>query len=429
MVASIESITTTSLRAPLTKPRAAFYYVYVACLLGANAVALMPARAFGETGGNTAFTASWVVLQVVVVLLALTMIKRYPRNLVFVVLFGAYVLSSALWSVAPEATLAYGGMLALNLLAAYAMSSDMDLPMAMSIIGRTILVLCIAGLIAYYVGIQNVYYFDPHGRSNILGGEPFRGFFTHKITAGLYAAVGAVWALSMLTRWRRIAALAVFTWTMALTSSSTGLALVAMGLFTYGLVTYASRRRVSTLSFFLLIAVAGAAAVAAATANLSTVLGALGRDVTLTGRTELWSLGVQTWFQRPFFGWGFAGFFNSDEAITLRQSVASFANYDIPHFHQAYIQTAVDLGVIGFIVLVVILMKNLTRSYRIAIAGATADRPSIAAFTITCVLITASMVMYTFITYNNFATFFVFLLFFMLRNETGAGDLRGGNKR
>ena len=34
-----------------------------------------------------------------------------------------------------------------------------------------------------------------------------------------------------------------------------------------------------------------------------------------------------------------------------------------------------------------------------------------------CVLVTASMVMYTFVTYNHFATFFLFLLFFLLRNE------------
>ena len=37
---------------PGSRSRAVFYYVYLACLFGANAVALMSARNFGQSGSN-----------------------------------------------------------------------------------------------------------------------------------------------------------------------------------------------------------------------------------------------------------------------------------------------------------------------------------------------------------------------------------------
>ena len=408
--------------------RITFYYVYVACLLGANAVALMPARNYGGTGTNTLFTASWIVLQALVVLFVLSTISRTPRNFVFAAATGAFIVSSALWSVAPSSTLLYGGMLAMNILAAHLMASDLDLGEAVTIVGRTILFLCIAGLIAYYLGVAQVFYYDPHGRPNLLGGQPFRGFFVHKITAGLYASLGVVWAMVMLRTRARLGALLVFTWVVLLSSSSTAIALFAFAIVVSLLTSGAAKRRVTGLSFFLLLAIAIGAAIAILISNWSGILGALGRDETLTGRTDLWQLGIATWAERPILGWGFAGFFDSSEALNLRQSVAGFANYEIPHFHQSYIQTAVDLGIVGLAILVGIIIAILKSSYRLSLTETSV--PAMAAFSTTAVLVLASMVMYTFVTYNNFATFILFLFFFALRaRKSSLKVVRGGTSR
>ena len=415
-------------KSPGRSVRVKFYYVYVACLLGANAVALMPARNYGGTGNNTLFTASWIVLQGLVVLFVLSTISRAPRNFVFAAATGAFIVSSALWSVAPSSTLLYGGMLAMNILAAHLMASDLDLGEAVTIVGRTILVLCIVGLIAYYLGVVQVYYYDPHGRPNLLGGQPFRGFFVHKITAGLYASLGVVWAMVMLRTRARLGALLVFTWVVLLTSSSTAIALFAFAIVVSLITSGAARRRVSGLSFFLILALAIAAAIAVLVSSWSGILGALGRDETLTGRTDLWQLGIATWSERPVLGWGFAGFFDSSEALSLRQSVAGFANYEIPHFHQSYIQTAVDLGLVGLAILVGIIISILASSYRLSLAETSVA--AVAVFSMTAVLVLGSMVMYTFVTYNNLATFALFLFFFALRaRRTSPKGVRGGISR
>ena len=409
---------------PGSRSRAAFYYVYLACLLGANAVALMPARNFGQSGSNTLFTASWIGLGGLSVLFLLGTIRRSPKTLVFSLAVGLYIVGSTIWSVAPSKSLIYGALLAVNILTAHLMAADLGVAKAMRIVGRTILALCIAGIVAYVAGFAQVYYFDIHGRPNILGGQPFRGFFVHKITAGLYASIGAVWAVFLLRGWRRSASLAVFALTVALTSSATGIALlfIAIGI---SLVTYgALKRGMSRSTFFATLTVAMSAAVVLLTVNWTGLLGALGRDATLTGRTDLWLFGIQTFAKRPVYGWGFSAYFDSPESLWLRVQVPAFQNYDVPHFHQSYIQTAVDLGLPGVLLVLGLLGYILTRSYRLAIRTNSYAGGMI--FAATLVMVVASMVMHVFLTYNHFVSF---ALFFFAYLVSGAGQGPGSDLR
>jgi O-antigen ligase len=409
------------------RPHFIFYRLYAACLMGANAVILMPPRNFGASGTNTWFTVSWLLLAAMVLMLTLVNIRRNATSLIIAMCFSLYVLSSALWSPASTETLTYGALLAANIFAAHLMASDLELSEIVAVIGSTALILCVIGLIAYHLGVTQAFYFDPHGRPNIFGGQPYRGLFVHKITAGLYASLGTVWAMSYLRGIRRIVALGVFAYCVALTSSSTGVILLSGAVMLTIAILYVASRRVSRPSFFLLATTTSVVALSGIAAYWSDLLGALGRDETLTGRTTLWSLGIDTWSARPIFGWGFAGYFNSPNALALRQQAAEFQNYDIPHFHQSYIQTAVDLGLTGVITLVFLVAFVLWRSYaRIVIDG---ERAGVATFAMTGVLVVASMVMYTFVTYNSMATFALLVFFFALRQrpvarQDGATPLR-----
>lgn len=407
---------------PGSRSRAVFYYVYLACLFGANAVALMPARNFGQSGSNTLFTASWIGLGGFSILFLLGTIRRSPRTLIFSLVVGLYVVGSTMWSVAPSSSLIYGSLLAINILTAHLMAADLGVDKAMRMVGQTILALCIGGIVAYAAGFAQVYYFDIHGRPNILGGQPFRGFFVHKITAGLYASLGAVWAVFMLRGWRRLASLAVFALTVALTSSATGIALllIAVGFST---VTYAALKRgMSRFAFFTTLTVAMGAAVALLTVNWTGLLGALGRDVTLTGRTDLWLFGIDTFAKRPVYGWGFNAYFDSPESLWLRVRVPAFQNYEVPHFHQSYIQTAVDLGLPAVLLVVGLLGYVLLRSYRLAIQTKSFAAGMI--FAATLVMVVASMVMHVFLTYNHFVTFALFFFAYLVSgaNSRSPGD-------
>ncbi|WP_425956691.1 O-antigen ligase family protein [Xylanimonas sp. McL0601] len=393
--------------------RRVYYHVYVACLLGANAVLLVPQSSPGDTGTSQLFIASWLLLAGWTLLLLLTSVRHASRSLGATLAFPVYVLASAIWSIEPSMTIVFGLLLAANIVAAYLMAEELEIGEILTIVARVVVALTVVGLIAYYLGVPQVYHQDHHQRPNILGGIPFRGFFPHKITAGLYAAIGAIAVCARMRGVRRASALAVLGWAALLSGSATALVLFGAGLVAFGAVRAAGKRKVRTSA--LLIRLAGLVAVggALAAANWSHLLMMLDRDPTLTGRTILWDWGMSTWLEKPLAGWGFDAYFRSPYAEQIRQAVPVFRNYEIPHFHQAYLQTAVDLGLIGLAMVVGIIVYILVNSYRYALEGEMVV--GVAIFSITALIAGAGTVMFVFVTYNHFATFGLFLFAFALR--------------
>jgi exopolysaccharide production protein ExoQ len=100
--------------------------------------------------------------------------------------------------------------------------------------------------------------------------------------------------------------------------------------------------------------------VANADTVLSVVLDASGKDPTLTGRTDLWAIGLADIADHPLFGVGYRAFwvpgYGPAEQLWqmfYEQSGAGF------NFHDLYISNAVDLGLIGLGIQVVIIYAGL----------------------------------------------------------------------
>lgn len=394
--------------------RMIFYHIYLACILGFNVVVLIPRTATGGVGDNAIFSMSWVVLHVLSLVAFLSLLRRQdPRNLIVVCIIGAYILISAAWSVAPAATLTYGTMLVGNILVAHMIASELSLRDIVRMIGRIVLVLCLLGIVAYYMGYSQVYYIDNHERMNILGSMPLRGFFAHKIMGSLYATIGAVAVLTTTRGLFRIACVSMLALFVALTGSATGILLFILAIILYGVVGVvvgAGARKSHPLA---VIGGMLAAAIGVAITNWQAILQSLNRDTTLTGRTLLWESGLRVWQDRPILGWGYDAYFNSPEGSLARSDLRALGDYDVPHFHQSFIQTAVDLGVVGLAILVYIFGYVLVASYRRAVEHG--DSAGAFAFVATTVMGVAALTMFLFLNYNHFATFTMFLLFFALR--------------
>lgn len=87
---------------------------------------------------------------------------------------------------------------------------------------------------------------------------------------------------------------------------------------------------------------------------LSVVTGAVGRDETLTGRTDVWQT-VLEMVNNPIIGCGYNSFFLGDR---LRQ-LWSIYTWGVTEAHNGYLEVYLDLGVIGVILLVMILISSL----------------------------------------------------------------------
>jgi exopolysaccharide production protein ExoQ len=77
--------------------------------------------------------------------------------------------------------------------------------------------------------------------------------------------------------------------------------------------------------------------------NVESVVGASGKDLTLNGRTDLWEFIFAKIFERPWFGYGFYGFWDSGVAASLRREHPWASNA-----HNGFLEMILELGVVGF---------------------------------------------------------------------------------
>jgi len=90
------------------------------------------------------------------------------------------------------------------------------------------------------------------------------------------------------------------------------------------------------------------------------LLEAFGKDSTLTGRTYLWQQGIAAFSESPLFGVGYQGYW----VTGLADAERLWDEFYIPtrsgfHFHNTYIETAVETGICGTLCLMLVLITTL----------------------------------------------------------------------
>jgi O-antigen ligase len=92
--------------------------------------------------------------------------------------------------------------------------------------------------------------------------------------------------------------------------------------------------------------------------NLPFITSTLGRDLTLTGRTELWSVMLELIQERPLLGYGFNGFWrdwDSDVTAYLWRTL----QWECPYGHNGFMDLLAELGIAGLAVF----LLSLTTAY------------------------------------------------------------------
>jgi O-antigen ligase len=97
------------------------------------------------------------------------------------------------------------------------------------------------------------------------------------------------------------------------------------------------------------------------------VLGVLGSDVTLTGRTELWALVLHLIWQKPLLGWGYSAMWLPSDAIT--QAISDAVGWDVPQAHNALLEVTLELGLAGLVIVMSFVAISFWRAVRCLISG------------------------------------------------------------
>ena len=187
-------------------------------------------------------------------------------------------------------------------------------------------------------------------RSTIQTSIEFRGIFSQKNFLGEVMVVGVLASLHLLrsgerNRLRHFSILLVLT-CVALASKSATLmfddillfsAHVLIALFRRGGVA----RLLSGVGVILLFPIV---VVAAVFPDLS-FLEMLGKDPTLTGRTELWTYVLADIAQRPLLGWGYSAFWSPNDPAAME--ISDTLKWFVPQAHNGLLEMLLNVGAMG----------------------------------------------------------------------------------
>jgi exopolysaccharide production protein ExoQ len=123
----------------------------------------------------------------------------------------------------------------------------------------------------------------------------------------------------------------------------------------------------------------------AAASEISWVLGAVGKDLTLTGRTQLWAEVLNLISQRPFLGWGYMSFFQVDNDIAVQ--LWTRLRWNPPHSHNGLLEVGLDLGVLGVMFVLALFVQAVVVLINCIRAGARQEAWCFLTFIIVCFIV------------------------------------------
>ena len=205
------------------------------------------------------------------------------------------------------------------------------------------------------------------------GSKALSGIYGHKQYFGLYMSMGAMTLLNAILGDRKhrllwLVCLCLTTLLIIFSYSKTSLlllliAIALLPLYRLLLSRRQYRRRVIiTISILFLIITIFTLIIS----NLETiVVDTLGKNLEFNGRVPLWNLGIQKGLERPWLGYGYAGFWHSDNgAFIVNNSWLEYMENDPRsfHFHNDFVEIFVQLGFAGLVGLFLSFISLLLRT-------------------------------------------------------------------
>lgn len=208
--------------------------------------------------------------------------------------------------------------------------------------------------------------FPAYGRAHGIFEGAWRGVFFQKNELGQAMALGAtIWLLRLVyPRGPGAVNLAFFglsTMLLVLSDSKSSLVLFAALAATIAAIrAFQMGAAVSGLGL-VLAGIAGPAAAVWLPRNYEALLGALGRNPTLTGRTAYWEQAWSSIAQRPVLGHGYGAFWRGPEGPSA-DFIVVFGEDSPAHAHNGLLDLWLVLGVVGVLLFVCLLVLNLFRA-------------------------------------------------------------------
>lgn len=146
-----------------------------------------------------------------------------------------------------------------------------------------------------------------------------------------------------------------------LSNSKTGLLIFLMATALIPIFQKMRSKHYLALPMFICVMLAGTIVGILLLGNYEEILLGLGRDPSLSGRTEIWEAIVEKIMQQPITGYGYNGFWLAREGESLD---IWYRSKDLPpHGHNGYLNLSLDLGLVGLGLFLASYVKAFQRSF------------------------------------------------------------------
>lgn len=327
-----------------------------------------PADVTGEIPESTFLRFLWLPFYALIAIglfFAMDQAWRAAVRAPWLILLALVAIASTLWSIDPELSLRRGiALLATTMMGIY-LAARFDWLTALRLLGVVWFGLMaasfIAGLVAPgFARMDQIHvgaWMGGWSEKNALGGHAARAAF-------LFAFLG--WRDARYRRWW-IGGMFVALTLVVLSRSATALLGAALGLTVLAAAWWMLKGRRWSLALVWSGATIGGLGLIVFLTLPDVVFGLLGKDVTLTGRTDIWAALGDAIEKKPLLGYGYLAFWrlDSEPRYWLERAV----DWNAPSGHNGWLDLAVSLGLVGVAIYTIDLVVTLWRAGRLSLAS------------------------------------------------------------
>ena len=250
-----------------------------------------------------------------------------------------FLLCSVAWSVDPGASARTGVSYFFFILGLIGAAENLEGDDFMGLLASVCFLSAIASLSLIFISPS----LADGGTGDLIGIFSYKGILGQAMAVGTLACLHGLRAQT-LGRLSGLFMILVFTF-VALKCRSTTSALVILLFYVIGAVIQllqkgGGARILGVVLLTLLLIVAPVAAI-----SLDSLLELMGKDPTLTGRTNIWAYVMPYIYQRPLLGWGYVAFFSTLNPAAWE--VASALNWFAPEAHNGLLDILLSGGLVG----------------------------------------------------------------------------------
>jgi len=306
---------------------------------------------FGLLGGAQAGTQDYTAISIL--LFAIVPVVLFPkikpvielcrRDRVFAAL-AVWTVLSCFWSQFPMVSLEWAPVAVLDIVFAFYLYRRFT-P------GQQMRLLLLLGWLCLLLSIALSLFFPQYGIDHTGTTGAWRGMYPQKNMCSMTTAflmLGALYApaTSFLFKVSRVAYVCLSVFLIIMTQSATG-KITLVCLLAYFVATrlasgLRSRERAVALAMGTMIALA---LVGIGISEREGILLLLGKDSTLTSRTEIWKAIIPSIMKHPILGYGIKAFWRGYQGESANVSLA--AHWAVPSAHNALLEVWLGLGAVG----------------------------------------------------------------------------------